>query len=104
MPDRSAVGPALIEPDPAGIVVEIRGAECLVGTPDMVFAGKSGRSKKQKPVEPTETALNGLAMDALRRYAKAFGSKEVFLGELKRQNVVQANLPPVLRTHLEQFK
>jgi hypothetical protein len=99
-PDSARNRPGYVEPDATGLVVELRGSECRLGTPRIVLSRKSGRSKKQKPIEISEQALNGLASDALRRYAAAFGGKAQFLQELARQRVDRAKVPPVLRSQL----
>jgi hypothetical protein len=103
-PDGPGNGPGYLEPDSIGVVVEFRGSECRLSTPEMVLSGKSGRSKKKRSVEITEEALNGLASDALRRYSAAFGGKAQFLQEVTRQRVNRAKLPPVLRSHLKRSR
>jgi hypothetical protein len=103
LPDDFSARKGIAEPDPAGVVVELRGAECRMGTPEIFFSGKIARGKKSLPAEPNEAAINGLALDAIERYAKAFGGKGAFLDEIDRQRVSTSALPSVLRDQLIQI-
>lgn len=104
LPDNSAATKGITEPDPAGVVIELRRTECRISTPEMFLSGKVARSKRNLPVEPNEAAINGLTLDAMERYAKAFGGKEVFLNEIRHQGVSISALPSVLRNQLEQVE
>ena len=99
-PESAGNQPRNLEPDATGIAVELRGSECRVGTPAITLSGKAGRDRGKKPIEASRKAREGLASDALRRYALAFGGQAQFLQELARQRIDRAKVPPVLRAQL----
>lgn len=101
LPDSPKGRGTIVEPDPAGVLVEIRGTQCRISTPELFLSGKTGQSKKQLPAEPNELAINGLVADAMKRYEVAFGGKDAFVNELRLQKVQVSALPSVLQYQLE---
>lgn len=88
LPDSLNARSTIVEPDPAGVLVELRGTQCRISTPELFLSGKVGKSKKQLSAEPNEPAINGLVTDAMKQYAVA--PKQ---GETIQSAVVQRHCP-----------
>lgn len=82
-------------PDIAGTIVASRGSKCSVESVDS-FYWRTGDTLWNLP----QRDLDEFARDALRRYAKAFGSKRAFLRNVTHREY----LAPTLRQQLEIFE
>jgi hypothetical protein len=94
-------GPVGVEPD-FGIAVSLRDKKCVEDQSEYFLRGEINRAKGATPISATEAILNEIALDALCRYSRAFGSKANFLKRLSKDD--QDSSPPVLRRQLELFR
>ena len=89
-----------------GIGIILSGGECHEGQAAALLWGGDlpGQHEGVKPITPSDSVLNGLAMDLLHRYAAAFGGKKEFLAAVKRlKGFNLADLPPMLRKRFEEY-
>jgi len=121
-----------ISPDEDGIAVAIHGTKCTTDDAGWVMSGQNDSNEEAKlpPTFPeslpghgarrvcdrdgnchymvrsreAQAILDGLASDALDRYSKAFGGKQLFLDALSRSASHTNLLAPVLRRHVEEYR
>jgi hypothetical protein len=86
-----------------GFLVEVRGAKCLVDPTPYIFFPEATKERGLKStIRISESVLDDISADLLRRYAKAFGGKKSFLRRVTQQQ--REELPPVLRQQLKLFE
>jgi hypothetical protein len=94
--------PPTLEIDSLGVIVELRGNECRSASADSVMSDDlESRSKVDKPLRINLDEIDNLYADLIQRYIKAFGGKEAFLLELRRQKFSLASLDFSVKAHLE---
>jgi len=124
-------GQGSISPDEDGVSVALHGSKCTTDDAAWTMSGVVDAAGKSKLPETTseelpghgaprlcdkygtchyavrsrqaEAVLEGLASDALERFGKAFGGKQVFLSALQKSGP-HSDLPPVLRHQLEAYR
>lgn len=124
-------GQGSISPDEDGVAVAIRGAKCTTDDAAWTLSGVLDMNGKANLPETfpeelpghgaprvcdkygtchyvvrsrqAEAVLEGLASDAMERFGKAFGGKQVFLSTLQKSGP-HTDLPPVLRNQLDVYR
>jgi hypothetical protein len=96
-------GPGRAGTEPAfGTAVSLRGGKCTEDQSEYFLRGEINPAKNATPIKVPEDILADIAMNALERYAKAFGGKANFLKHLSPSD--KQALPPVLQKQLVQFE
>jgi hypothetical protein len=93
-------GARTVAPDEAGgVVVALRGSECLVDQAEYFLMQGNNPGKTATPIMVSASVLNGILQDSFKRYVVAFGGKQEFLKHVK------PNAPlPVVREQLQTFE
>lgn len=85
-----------------GLIVTVRGSECLVDQADYFLTQGVNPAKSATPIMVPKSILTGILQDAFERYATAFGGRQEFLNRVKP---IKPNaLLPVVREQLEVFE
>ena len=99
-PDGSSRRPGT---EPAfGTAVSLHAGKCTEDQSEYFLRGEINPAKNATPIRASQDVLTGIAMNALERYAKAFGGKANFLKQLSPSD--RQALPPVLQKQLETFE
>ncbi|HVO79154.1 MAG TPA: hypothetical protein VMT28_00405 [Terriglobales bacterium] len=88
--------------DDDGLIVALRGNECLVDQWQFFLRKKINPAKAATPIPASDDDLDAIAADLLRRYQKAFGGKKSFLDRITPE--ARHELPPVVLKQLEMFE
>jgi hypothetical protein len=97
------VSAALPQESDGGIAVELRGPECRLAALDAFMSGRVAPTGRSVSIDVTNSALHGLASDALQRFATAFGGKKSFLDAERKDGLAPEKLPPALRVEFQTF-
>ena len=93
-------GARTIAPDEGGgVVVALRGSDCLVDQVEYFLTQHINPAKSATPVIVPASVLNGILQDAFKKYLVAFGGKQEFLKRVKRNAAL-----PVVQEQLETFE
>lgn len=85
-----------------GLVVVLRGSQCLVDQAGFFLMQKVNPGKTATPIMVPGSVLTGILEDSFKRYVLAFGGREEFL---RRVKPIKANaLFPMVREQLEVFR
>jgi hypothetical protein len=88
--------------DDDGLVVALKGTECLIDQWQFFLRKKINPAKTATPIPASDKDLDAIAADLLRNYQKAFGSKKSFLDRVNSE--ARHDLPPVVLKQLEIFE
>jgi hypothetical protein len=88
--------------DDDGLVVALRGKECLIDQWQFFLRKKTNPAKTAIPIPVSDKDLDAIAADLLQKYKKAFGGKENFLDRITPE--ARHELPPVVLKQLEMFE
>lgn len=93
-------GARSIAPDEGGgVVVALRGSECLVDQVDYFLSQDINPAKRATPVLVSASVLKAILQDAFKKYVVAFGGKQEFLKRVKRNAAL-----PVVQEQLATFE
>jgi len=85
-----------------GVAVALRGSKCIDDQSEYFLRQEVNRAHDAAPIKAGDSALSGIAADALNRYAKAFGGKKAFLKHVTEG--ARDDLPPVVLKQLQLFE
>jgi hypothetical protein len=85
-----------------GLVVELRGSQCLVDQAGYFLMQGVNPGKTATPIMVPKSVLTGILQDSFKRYVVAFGGRQEFLSRVKP---IKPNaLLPIVREQLEIFE
>jgi hypothetical protein len=85
-----------------GIAVALHAGRCTEDQSEYFLRKEINTAKGATPIEASDSVLEGIAMNALERYSRAFGGKATFLKLLSPSD--REALPPVLQKELRVFE
>ncbi len=88
--------------DDDGLVVALRGKECLIDQWQFFLRKKINPAKTATPIPASDKDFDAIAADLFRKYQKAFRGKKGFLDRVTPD--ARHDLPPVVLKQLEIFE
>lgn len=85
-----------------GTAVFLHRGKCTEDQSEYFLRREINPARGATPIAASNTVLVEIARNALQRYARAFGSKAIFLKQLSPSD--RKALPPVLKEELERFE
>jgi hypothetical protein len=86
-----------------GLVVALRGSQCLVDQEDYFFTQKPNPARHATPIVAPTPVPTGLLQDAFNKYVAAFGGKQEF-SKFSKRTKPEAIGPPIIRQQLALFE